>query len=312
MLNASVYIALCVFAMTPWSSSATALVLGILVSLGLQLKPPSWAKPASRNVMQVAIVMMGFAMDPVQVIASGREGILITLVSLLLALGIGKLLALAFKVERDVGFLISAGTGICGGSAISSLSPIMNAKDEDVAISLACVFCLNAVALILFPEIGRYFSLTPEQFGWFAAIAIHDTSSVVGAASEFDSASLTTAVTAKLTRALWIIPMMFALSALLRYRNSKGLQADSAKVKWPIFIFVFIGCVALHGVLPDMPVVYGWFETSGRALLKVAIFLTGTQLTRSIVHRVGPRSFAQATCLWLVMLCVTLLWVRTI
>lgn len=300
---------LCVLlAASPWCSSALALGMGLFLSLGLRWDAPDLLRKNGRLLMQVAIVTMGFAMDPVQVLKSGSQGIGVTLMTLLLAMGAGYLLSRLFKLQGTTGTLISAGTGICGGSAIASLSPVLRSKHDEVAVAMATVFSLNAVALVLFPMIGRSLNLSPEQFGWFAAIAIHDTSSVVGAATEFHLDSVPIAVTAKLTRALWIIPMILAVAAIMQL-GGQNKSEPRGKIQVPWFIGVFVLAVILHGLLPDLPQAYSSAELIGRAALKVAIFITGTQLTRQTVKAMGAKAMLMAVALWFILSLVTLMWV---
>ena len=295
------------FAGTPWCSSAMALVLGMVLSLGLELKTPEFLKKYGKYLMQLAIVAMGFSMDPNVVVASGTKGVLITLITLLVAMGAGSILAKVLNVQGTTGILISAGTGICGGSAIASLSPVLRSRHDDVAVAMATVFCLNAVGLFLFPVIGRLFHLSPEQFGWFAAIAIHDTSSVVGAAAEFHSDSVPIAVTAKLTRALWIIPMILIAAAIMKWRHRNTLEPKS-KIQIPWFIGLFVLATVIHGLLPAMPEVFKGAELFGKSVLKMAIFIIGTQLTRATIRAVGPKAMALGVILWVLMSTLTLTW----
>lgn len=298
-----------VFSATPWCSSALALILGLILSLGLSLRTPDFLRKNGKILMQAAIVAMGFSMDPVKVLASGSQGVSVTFVTLIVAMSAGYALSRFFGVTGTTGTLISAGTGICGGSAIASLAPVLKSKHEEIAVAMATVFCLNAVALILFPIIGRTLHMTPEQFGWFAAIAIHDTSSVVGAAAEFHPDSVPIAVTAKLTRALWIIPMILVTAVIIRL-DARNKSEPHGKITIPWFIGVFVIAVVLHGVLPSMPPAYTAADAIGKAALKMAIFVIGTQLTRQTLKTVGPKAMGMAVTLWVCLSVVTLYWVR--
>lgn len=297
-----------IFAATPWCSSALALILGLILSLGLKLHSPELLRKNGKILMQAAIVAMGFSMDPMKVLASGSQGVSVTFITLMVAMTGGFALAKLFKVSGNTGTLISAGTGICGGSAIASLAPVLKAKHEEIAVAMATVFCLNAIALILFPIIGRAVHMTPEQFGWFSAIAIHDTSSVVGAAAEFHPDSVPIAVTAKLTRALWIIPMILVTAVIVRL-DARNKSEPHGKISIPWFIGVFVIAVILHGVLPPMPEVYAASDFIGKAALKMAIFVIGTQLTRQTIRTVGPKAMGMAIALWFCLSVVTFYWV---
>lgn len=310
-LSLAPIILLAILSATPLMSSAGALFAGIVLSLVFQAKLPTKLKSSSRISMQVAIVLLGFSMSPSQMLQSGRQGLIVTLVSLLLTLGVGYLLGRWLKLDQKLGYLISCGSGICGGTAINSIAPVIRASDSEVAVSLACVFILNAIALITFPAIGNYLGLSTDQFGWLAAIAIHDTSSVVGAATHFSPESVNLAITAKLTRALWIIPLMMVTAWILHWRSMRreATGEGAVKPKWPLFIFVFVGAVLLHGILPDMPEVYLWTDKIGKSLLKVAIFLLGLQLTRKMVLDVGLWSMLHATLVWFFVTTGSLLWI---
>jgi uncharacterized integral membrane protein (TIGR00698 family) len=298
-----------IFAASPWCGSPTALALGMFLSIAMSWKLPAQLKSGGKTLMQVSIVMLGFALDPKAVERAGTQSVVITFVSLVGIMIVAWLVSRILKVQATTGSLIAAGTGICGGSAIAALSPVIGAKSEETAVALATVFSLNALALFIFPPLGHALALTPEQFGWWAAIAIHDTSSVVGAAAQFHPDSVAVAITTKLTRALWIVPLVFGVSFFLRMRDSKD---HGGKAKVPAFIFLFVAAVILHGVLPEMPEVYGALNVIGKAVLKVAIFLIGAQLTRDMLRKVGARALALGVILWFVMAVGVLNWVRTI
>jgi uncharacterized integral membrane protein (TIGR00698 family) len=316
-LSTTVVLVVAFFCALPWVSSALALFFGIFISLVFQFKLPTPLKASSRIAMQTAIVLLGFSMSPSQMVKSGTEGLVVTFVSLVLTLFVGWVIGRFMRLEHKLSFLISCGSGICGGTAINSIAPIIRASEAELAVSLACVFILNAVALTVFPYMGHFFELSPLQFGWLAAIAIHDTSSVVGAATIFSPESVDLAITAKLTRALWIIPLMVVTTFFLQWhaRRSQNKTVDSKNVnssvkpKWPVFIFIFIGAVLLHGILPDMPKVYYWSDIAGKSLLKVAIFFMGLQLTRKMIRDVGFKSMSHATLLWFLVTGGTLAWV---
>lgn len=277
------------------------------LSLGLQWGLPASLKNAGRICMQISIVGLGFALDPAAVQKAGLQSIAITLFSLVGIMVLGFLVARALKVKSTTSSLIAAGTGICGGSAIAAMSPVIGATSAETAVAMATVFSLNAIALFLFPPLGHLFNLTPEQFGLWAAIAIHDTSSVVGAATQYHADSVAIAITTKLTRALWIVPMVFGTSMILNLRAGKN---GAGKASVPIFIVLFIVAVILHALLPDMPSVYEVINTMGKAILKVAIFLIGAQLTRQMLQSVGARALTLGVILWLSMSAAILGWLK--
>ncbi len=259
--------------------------------------------------MQISIVGLGFALDPSAVQRAGTQSVVVTLVGLIGIMAVAFVVAKPLKINASTGSLIAAGTGICGGSAIAAMSPVVGASSAETAVALATVFSLNAIALFVFPPLGHLFALNPEQFGLWSAIAIHDTSSVVGAATQFHPDSVAVAVTTKLTRALWIVPMIFVTTYVVRRNGSVDGQG---KAKIPVFIFLFVLAVIIHALLPEMPQVYKAIDTAGKSLLRVAIFLIGAQLSRSMIKSVGSRALAMGVILWVVMGTGSLLWVRTL
>ncbi len=297
------------FVASPWCASPLALALGMILSLGFQWPLPGSLKNAGKTLMQVSIVGLGFALDPSAVQKAGSRSFIVTFVSLVSIMIIAFFVSKALKVKPTIGTLIAAGTGICGGSAIAAMSPVIGATSAETAVAMATVFSLNAAALFIFPPLGHWLNLTPEQFGWWAAIAIHDTSSVVGAASQFHPDSVAVAVTTKLTRALWIVPMVFGTSFIMKWRGNK---TGNGKASIPIFIFLFVAAVFLHALLPDMPELYLVLNTGGKAVLKVAIFLIGAQLTREMLRSVGLRAMMLGLILWFTMAVSVLGWVRSI
>jgi uncharacterized integral membrane protein (TIGR00698 family) len=301
------YVPFLIFAASPWCSSPLALASGMILSLALQWSLPAALRNAGRLCMQISIVGLGFALDPHAVQKAGLQSVIVTLVSLIGIMALALFVARVMGVKNTTGSLIAAGTGICGGSAIAAMSPVVGASSAETAVAMATVFSLNAVALFVFPPLGHFFNLTPEQFGLWAAIAIHDTSSVVGAATQFHPDSVAVAITTKLTRALWIVPMVFGTSLFLKM-NGKG-QGGRAAV--PLFIVLFVLAVVLHALLPDMPMVYDVVNTLGKAILKVAIFLIGAQLTREMLRNVGARALGMGVVLWFSMTTSILIWLKS-
>ena len=297
------------FAATPFCASPLALALGMTLSLVLQWPLPPRLKSGGKTLMQVSIVALGFALDPHAVERAGSQSVMVTFLSLLGVMSVAFVVSRLLKIKATTGSLIAAGTGICGGSAIAAMSPVVGASSMETAVALATVFSLNAVALFIFPPLGHLLGLSPEQFGWWAAIAIHDTSSVVGAAAQFHPDSVAIAITTKLTRALWIVPMVFGTSFIMKWRGDK---TGSGKASVPLFIFLFVAAVMLHAFLPEMQKVYDVINSAGKAVLKVAIFLIGAQLTRQMVRSVGLRAMALGIILWFLMAVSVLGWVRTI
>ena len=276
----------------PWCGPATALAAGILFSLFLGNPWPKHTSVWSKKLLQLSVVGLGFGVGIVDVWHAGREAVLYTPVSIGVTVVVGILLGKMLHTPTKASALISFGTAICGGSAIAAMAPVIEASDEDIAISLATVFSLNAVALLIFPPLGHLFGLTERQFGLWAALAIHDTSSVVGAASAYGALALTTGTTVKLARAVWIAP--FALLAS-RFTNTK------TKVGIPLFIVAFIAASAVRSFLPSLNHLWQILSIVARPSLVVTLFLVGNGLTREVLQKVGIRPLAQGVILWIVV-----------
>ena len=241
-------------------------------------------------LLGAAIVGMGFGMNLVEVLKAGAHGIVYTLVGIAMGLGLGVLLGKRLGLQKNTMYLISVGTSICGGSAIAAVAPAVDASEKEISVSLGVVFLLNSVALILFPAIGHLLGLTQHQFGMWSAIAIHDTSSVVGAASAYGSEALEVATTVKLARALWIIPVSL-LSALLF--RSKG-----KKISIPWFIGFFILAMLANSYLPFVDDFNTAVVTVSKAALVVTLFLIGAGLSVSKIREVGFKPLLLGVTLW--------------
>jgi uncharacterized integral membrane protein (TIGR00698 family) len=273
-------------------SPPLALVCGLLFGFSFAHPFLDTSKQISKFLLQVSVVGLGFGMDLQQMIRVGRSGFLYTAGSItfamLLGWGLGKLL----RVEQRTSFLISAGTAICGGSAIAAVAPITDASEEQIAVSLGTVFVLNSVALLAFPAIGTMLRLTQNQFGLWSALAIHDTSSVVGAAAKFGAVALAVGTTVKLARALWIVPMSIGTAIT---RKSK------APIRWPWFIFFFCLAAVANTYLPAFQPVYPTLKHLGILGLTVTLYLIGTGLSMKTLRQVGARPLVQGTLLWIVV-----------
>ena len=281
---------------TPWVTPPAALLLGLVFALAAG----SVDRTRAARV-QTSVVGLGFGIKFSAVIQAGSTGVVATAGSLLATFALGLALARWLRVEQTTGRLIATGTAICGGSAIAALGPVLGAEAGAMSVALGCVFVLNAVALFVFPIIGHWVGLTPVQFGWWAAIAIHDTSSVVGAAARYSAEALAVAVPVKLARALWILPLAAGTALLIR-RPGGG----RAGVPW--FIFAFVAASALASLLPAGEPVYGGLVYAAKAGLAVTLFLIGAGLSPASLRAVGWRPFAQGVVLW-VTVSVVSLWV---
>jgi uncharacterized integral membrane protein (TIGR00698 family) len=288
------------FALTPWATPALALALGALLSLTLGNPAPALTARGARHLLQAAVVGLGFGMPLSAVVSAGRTGILYTVAGIATALTLGLLLGRRLKVERQTSLLITAGTSICGGSAIAALGPAIGARSEAMSVALATVFVLNAVALYLFPPVGHLLHLSQHQFAVWAAIAIHDTSSVVGAAASYGPVALGQATVLKLARALWIVPLTLAASAAARRSGAHPATAAGAPtVRVPWFIGLFVLAAAARSLLPAAagPVLDGLAGLAKTALV-LTLFLIGAGLSRPTLRAVGVRPLVQGVLLW--------------
>jgi uncharacterized integral membrane protein (TIGR00698 family) len=283
----------------PWVTPPVALFGGLVFAMLIGNTDQKRAAKVQKYLLQGSVVGLGFGIQLGAVIKAGSTGVAATALTLLATFGLGWLLARAFAVEKTAGQLITTGTAICGGSAIAAMGPVLGAQPREMSISLGCVFVLNAIALFIFPGIGHWAGLTPEQFGWWAAIAIHDTSSVVGAAARFSSEALAVAVPVKLARALWILPMVAVAAVIVRNKGGK------ATIPW--FVLWFVVASAVASFVPAGAAIYPWLVKAAKAGLAVTLFLIGASLSKENLTSVGWRPFAQGVVLW-VIVSLTSLW----
>ncbi|HWS17368.1 MAG TPA: putative sulfate exporter family transporter [Candidatus Elarobacter sp.] len=256
----------------------------------------------SKFMLQAAVVCLGFGMNLKEVVHAGASGFMYTAISIAFALSLGVLLGKMLQVGKTQSLLISFGTAICGGSAIAAMGPVLNANDEEMAVSLGTVFVLNSVALLIFPFIGIALHLSQAQFGLWAALAIHDTSSVVGACAKYGAQALAIGTTVKLARALWIVPL--ALVTALQQRSQ-------TKIQWPWFILLFCLAAVANTYLPQLSPAYPIFYRLGRLGLTVTLFLIGSSISRSTLRQVGWRPMVQGVTLWLLVATATLFAIHT-
>ena len=259
------------------------------------------AKKLSSFLLQASIVGLGFGMNLHEVIRAGRTGFIYTALGISFALMVGIVIGRLFKVRETSALLISTGTAICGGSAIAAVGPVVDAGDEEMAVSLGTVFVLNSVALFLFPAIGYSLHLTESQFGLWSALAIHDTSSVVGATAKYGPEALMVGTTIKLARALWIVPIVLAVAVLKRRK---------AKIKWPWFILLFCLAAVAATYFPSLGPVYPKLAALGKAGLTVTLYLIGTGISRSTLKQVGVRPLLQGILLWAIVATLSLVLIR--
>ena len=252
----------------------------------------------SRFLLQASVVGLGFGMNLHEVLRVGRSGFLYTAASISFALIFGLLLGRLLRVNKTASILISTGTAICGGSAIAAVAPIIEASDEEMAISLGTIFILNSIALLIFPPLGWFLHLTQTQFGLWAALAIHDTSSVVGAAARYGPVALVVGTTVKLTRALWIVPVAIGAAALKRSKSH---------IRWPWFILFFCFAAVANTYIPAFTNFWHVLSSLGRLGLTATLYLIGTGISRATLRQVGVRPLLQGVILW-ILVGVTSLW----
>ncbi len=276
------------------------LALGAGLAYGLLLTHPYHldSKRLAKFLLQASVVCLGFGMNLGQVVQVGRSGFVYTAVGISFALSLGWLLGRLLHVQKTQSFLISAGTAICGGSAIAALGPVTEANEEEMAVSLGTVFVLNSVALLIFPAIGAAMHLSQTQFGLWSALAIHDTSSVVGAAAKYGPVALTIGTTVKLARALWIVPVALIIAFA---RKSKS------RIHLPWFILYFCIAAVMASYLPQLHAAYAEAYRFGKLGLAVTLFLIGTGISRQTLRQVGVRPMVQGVVLWVIVASLSLM-----
>ena len=278
-----------------WCTPPVMLFLGLAYALICGQGYPSFNKKMSKMLLQYSVVGLGFGMNLHESLASGKEGMTFTIISVIGTLAIGMFIGRKLlKVDRETSYLISSGTAICGGSAIAAVGPVIKAKPANMSVALAVVFVLNAIALFIFPSIGHWLELSQQQFGTWAAIAIHDTSSVVGAGAAYGEEALEVATTIKLTRALWIIPLALATSLIFKSKDSK--------ITIPWFILYFIIAILLNTfVLDSVPQVGTVVSSIARRFLTLTMFFIGASLSMDVLRAVGIKPLIQGVLLWIVI-----------
>jgi uncharacterized integral membrane protein (TIGR00698 family) len=282
----------------PFASTGLALVGGGAVALTVGNPYAKHTRRALPVLLSLAVVGLGAGMDLRAVIHAGAQGLVTTLMSISVCLLLGAVLARMFRVSRNIGLLISIGTAICGGSAIAAVTPVLRPKEQEVSVALGTVFLLNAVALFVFPAVGHALGLDAIQFGRWCALAIHDTSSVVGAALQYGPEALEVATTVKLARALWIAPLALALEAW--QRRTQG-QEHPGQARKPWFILGFVLASALVTWLPPLQPVGHTVALVSKQVLVLTLFLLGANLTRNTLRAVGMRPLAMGVVLWVCM-----------
>ena len=285
------FICLCVACLAPGVSTPIALVGGVLFSITLGNPLYVMSKGLSKITLQLSVVGLGFGMNVVEAAEIGKDGVLFTVVSITLTLAVGMLLGRLLSTPFKTSLLISTGTAICGGSAIAAMAPVIDANEDETSLSLAVVFLLNSVALLIFPYLGYLVGMSQKQFGLWSAIAIHDTSSVVGAAQKFGNDALKIATTVKLERALWIIPVTLFFSILLK-KGTKG-------VKIPIFILLFAGAMVLNSYSTRVAAISPYIVMGAKRALVLTLFLIGSGISVDSLKRIGYKPLIQGISIWI-------------
>lgn len=278
--------------------TAISLLAGILLAVTLGSPFKKFTKKVSKYLLQLSVIGLGFGMNLHSAIEAGKDGMLFTIVSVIGVMCLGVLLGKAFRLSRNNSYLISSGTAICGGSAIAAIAPIIDAGDDETTLSMATVFTLNAAALLIFPAIGHLLGMSQEQFGTWAAIAIHDTSSVVGAGAAYGEEALKVATTVKLTRALWIIPMAVATTFIFRKKGKK------ISIPWFILIFIIAMLANTYFGIPEA--ISAGIVTCSKHALGATLFLIGCGISVQSIRNTGIRPFALGISLWIIISAATL------
>lgn len=294
-------------------SPPVALTIGILFGLSFAHPYATATRSSARILLQICVVALGFGMNLHEVLKAGRSGFVYTALGISFALGLGLALGRLLEVQGNSSFLITAGTAICGGSAIAAVGPILDADDEEMAVSLGAVFILNSVALLIFPPIGGVLHLSQSQFGLWAALAIHDTSSVVGAAAKYGAEALVIGTTVKLARALWIVPLALATAAIKRSKfetSGASKTRDKSKIPFPWFILFFCLAAVLNTYVPVIRHGSTALFALGRLGLTATLFLIGTGISRATLREVGWRPLLQGVLLWAVVGITSLYFIR--
>ncbi len=279
-------------------SAGLSLALGLLIGLIFIQPYPKQSKKVTKYLLQISIVGLGFGMNIHQVMQAGKDGFMFTLISIGFAMGLGYLLGRLFKVNDIIAYLISCGTAICGGSAIGAVSQVLKADEKEISVSIGIIFILNAVALFIFPPLGHMFGLTQEQFGIWSAIAIHDTSSVVGASAKYGNDALMIATTIKLARALWIVPLVILTSFLFKIKGSLF------SLPWFIVFFVIASIISTQLNLPKE--ITDAIVKVAKAGFSVTLFLIGCGISVASIKAVGVRALLLGITLWILIMFSTL------
>ena len=293
------YFGLLLLTFFPFINSSIALVLGIVYGLIFQNSFSSFSKKYSKKLLNTAIIGLGLGLNLHEAVSVSKDGFLLTFISVISVFTLGFIFFKILKINKNTSLLITSGTAICGGSAIAAISSVLKPKSTEITIALAAVFILNAIALLIFPYIGHFFQLSQYQFGLWSAIAIHDTSSVVGAAKIYGDEALHVATTVKLSRTLWIFP----LAIIISYFNKN----EDSSFKFPYFIFGFIATMLIATYLPEGENLYKILQSISKQAMVVSLFMIGSMINLEAIKKAGFKTMSFATILWILISIISLI-----
>lgn len=296
--NKPLFIILVIVCGMPFISPAIALFLGLLFAFVADHPFPKFSKKSSKYLLQFSVVGLGFGMNLHESLQTSKDGMIFTVFSVVAVMLLGIFLGKKMMINKKTSYLISSGTAICGGSAIAAVAPVVKADDHEISISLGTIFILNAIALFIFPPIGHLLQLTQEQFGMWAAIAIHDTSSVVGAGAAYGEKALEIATMVKLTRALWIIPLTFVTMFIFRQKD--------AKISIPWFILLFVLAMVVNTFFDFSETLSNSIVWLAKKGMTITLFLIGSGLSATVIKQVGIKPIIQGVALWIFIAVISL------
>ena len=299
-----VFFLLILACLTPFVSPPIALALGLMLAFTVGNPFAEQTTKVTRILLRGSVILLGFGMNLSTVVKAGKDGVVFTVTTIFGTLILGYFVGRWLKINRKTSDLISAGTAICGGSAIAAVAPAIRADTDETSVSLGTIFILNSIALFIFPTIGHALNLSPNQFGVWAAIAIHDTSSVVGAAAKYGNEALQIATTVKLARALWIAPVALLFAFL--YRPKHGETKIKEIIPWFVFLFILATVIRTYAPSQIPPSLFDSLVMLAKTGLTVTLFLIGASLSRETLRKVGVKPLIQGVLLWIVISLVSL------
>lgn len=285
-----IFLGLGILSLTPWISSPIALLIGFILAISSGNPFEKYLHRYIQVLLQASIIGLGFGLKLNEALQVGKTGLLLTMISIVIVMTLGYFLGKIFRLEKQLTYLVSVGTAICGGSAIAAISPIVKPSTQQISLALAIVFTLNSAALFVYPAIGQALHLSQQQFGVWCAIGIHDTSSVVGAASKYGNEALKVATTVKLARALWIIPVSIITMFIFKNKESK--------IKIPWFIGYFVIAILLYTYVPIFDSSSNLFTTAAKSGLNLTLFFIGSTLSLSTLKTISLKPLVTAIVLW--------------